>query len=121
MRAFLLACLAIVVIGAGGYLGLNTLQQPSGSLLDTPSPVNRQQAEGEICPADVGPSAFAGLRRVLHAALIARPPFGTRMPAGSADWRRCGSACGSVIPITMAIRQRLSIAPEVHHLRPLMT
>jgi hypothetical protein len=35
MRAFLLACLAIVVIGAGGYLGLNTLQQPSGRAYST--------------------------------------------------------------------------------------
>jgi len=37
------------------------------------------------------------------------------------DWRRCGSASGSVMPMTMAILQRLSIAPDVHHLRPLTT
>jgi hypothetical protein len=30
MRAFLTACLAIVVIGAGGYFLLNSIQQPSG-------------------------------------------------------------------------------------------
>lgn len=30
MRAFLLSCLAIVVIGAGGYLVVNAMQQPSG-------------------------------------------------------------------------------------------
>ncbi len=30
MRAFLSACLAIVVIGAGSYLLLGALQQPSG-------------------------------------------------------------------------------------------
>ena len=30
MRAFLVACLAIVVIGAGGYFSLNAMQQPSG-------------------------------------------------------------------------------------------
>jgi hypothetical protein len=30
MRAFLVACVAIVVIGAGGYFSLNAVQQPSG-------------------------------------------------------------------------------------------
>jgi hypothetical protein len=30
MRAFLLACLAVVVVGAGGYFTLASLQQPSG-------------------------------------------------------------------------------------------
>jgi hypothetical protein len=30
MRAFLVACLAIVVIGAGGYFLLNAIQEPSG-------------------------------------------------------------------------------------------
>jgi hypothetical protein len=30
MRAFLAACLAIVVIGAGSYFALSTLQQPTG-------------------------------------------------------------------------------------------
>lgn len=30
MRAFLLACVAIVVIGAGGYFLLAALQQPTG-------------------------------------------------------------------------------------------
>jgi hypothetical protein len=30
MRAFLLACLAIVVIGIGGYFFLSSLQQPTG-------------------------------------------------------------------------------------------
>jgi hypothetical protein len=30
MRAFLTACLAIVVIGAGGYFFLNAMQKPSG-------------------------------------------------------------------------------------------
>lgn len=31
MRAFLVACLAFVVIGAGGYYVLNSLQEPSGA------------------------------------------------------------------------------------------
>ena len=30
MRAFIVACLAILVIGAGGYFGVNTMQQSSG-------------------------------------------------------------------------------------------
>jgi hypothetical protein len=30
MRAFLVACLAIFVLGAGGFFGLNAMQQPSG-------------------------------------------------------------------------------------------
>jgi hypothetical protein len=30
VRAFLAACLAIIVLGAGAYYGLNTLQEPSG-------------------------------------------------------------------------------------------
>ena len=33
----------------------------------------------------------------------------------------CGGASGSVLPMKMAILQRGSPAPEVHHLRPLMT
>ncbi len=35
MRAFLLACLAIVVVGAGGYLFVNAMQQPSGAAYAT--------------------------------------------------------------------------------------
>ena len=35
MRAFLLACLAVVVIGAGGYFTLASLQQPSGIAFST--------------------------------------------------------------------------------------
>ncbi len=31
MRAFLVACLAFVIIGAGGYFVLNALQEPSGA------------------------------------------------------------------------------------------
>jgi hypothetical protein len=30
MRAFLVACLAIVVVGTGGYFFLNAMQEPSG-------------------------------------------------------------------------------------------
>lgn len=30
MRAFLLACLAVVVIGAGSYFAVNVTQEPSG-------------------------------------------------------------------------------------------
>jgi hypothetical protein len=30
VRAFLAACLAIIVLGAGAYFGLNTIQKPSG-------------------------------------------------------------------------------------------
>ena len=35
MRAFLLACLAVVIIGAGGYYTLNNQQQPSGTAYAT--------------------------------------------------------------------------------------
>jgi len=35
MRAYLLACLAIVVVGAGGYFLLNAVQQPSGTAFAT--------------------------------------------------------------------------------------
>jgi len=35
MRAFLLACLAIIAIGAGGYFSLNAVQQPSGAAYTT--------------------------------------------------------------------------------------
>ena len=30
MRAFLVACLAVIVIGAGGYFFLNAMQEPTG-------------------------------------------------------------------------------------------
>ena len=30
MRAFLLACVAIIVLGAGGYFLLDSMQQPTG-------------------------------------------------------------------------------------------
>ena len=33
----------------------------------------------------------------------------------------CFAAAGSVLPMKIAILQRGSMAPEVHHLRPLMT
>ena len=36
-------------------------------------------------------------------------------------WRRCGSASGSVTPITIEIRQCGCAAPEMNHLRPLTT
>jgi hypothetical protein len=35
MRAFLLACLAVVIIGAGGYYVLNNGQKPSGLAFST--------------------------------------------------------------------------------------
>jgi hypothetical protein len=35
MRAFIAACLALIVIGAGGYFGVNAMQQPSGSAYTT--------------------------------------------------------------------------------------
>ena len=35
MRAFVLACLAILVVGGGGYLVLGSLQQPSGEAFAT--------------------------------------------------------------------------------------
>lgn len=35
MRAFLVACLAFIVIGAGGYYVLNSLQEPSGAAYTT--------------------------------------------------------------------------------------
>jgi len=35
MRAFLLACVAVVVVGAGGYYTLASLQQPSGIAFST--------------------------------------------------------------------------------------
>lgn len=37
MRAFLLACLAFVVIGAVGYFVLDALQQPTGAAYTTDS------------------------------------------------------------------------------------
>ena len=37
MRAFLAACLAIVVIGAGSYFALSTVQQPTGVAYTTDS------------------------------------------------------------------------------------
>ena len=37
------------------------------------------------------------------------------------DCWRCVAAVGSVLPMTTSSRQRGSAAPEVHHLRPLMT
>ena len=36
-------------------------------------------------------------------------------------WRRMSAPSGSVLPITMKIRQSGFIAPEMYHLRPLMT
>jgi hypothetical protein len=35
MRAFLLACVAVVIIGAGGYYVLASLQEPSGLAFTT--------------------------------------------------------------------------------------
>jgi hypothetical protein len=35
MRAFLLACLAVFVIGAGGYFFLNAMQEPTGVAYST--------------------------------------------------------------------------------------
>jgi len=35
MRAFLAACLAIVVLGTGGYFLLNAMQQPAGVAFST--------------------------------------------------------------------------------------
>ena len=35
MRAFLAACLAIVIIGAGGYFSVNAMQQPAGVAFST--------------------------------------------------------------------------------------
>lgn len=35
MRAFLVACLTFIVIGAGGYFALNALQEPSGTAYTT--------------------------------------------------------------------------------------
>jgi len=35
MRAFLAACLAIVIIGAGGYFSLGAMQQPAGVAYST--------------------------------------------------------------------------------------
>ncbi len=37
------------------------------------------------------------------------------------DCCRYGAASVSVLPMTMKILQRSSAAPEIHHLRPLMT
>ncbi len=37
MRAFLVACLAFVVIGAGGYFALNAVQKPTGAAYTTDS------------------------------------------------------------------------------------
>ena len=68
--------LAAVRLGVGSpvLLGLAAyLHQPGSGFLDTPAPVDRQQAECEIRPADIGASAFASLRGTRHAPLIARP------------------------------------------------
>ncbi len=35
MRAFLVACLAVVVIGAGGYFSLNAVQKSTGAAYST--------------------------------------------------------------------------------------
>jgi hypothetical protein len=35
MRSFLAACLAIVIIGAGGYFSLGAMQQPAGVAFST--------------------------------------------------------------------------------------
>jgi hypothetical protein len=35
MRAFLAACLGIIVIGIGGYFAINTLQKPTGIAYST--------------------------------------------------------------------------------------
>jgi hypothetical protein len=35
MRAFLVACLAVVVIGAVGYFSLNSVQKPTGAAYTT--------------------------------------------------------------------------------------
>jgi hypothetical protein len=35
MRSFLAACLAIVILGAGGYFSLGALQQPAGVAFST--------------------------------------------------------------------------------------
>ena len=43
--------------------------------------------------------------------------FGTRIML----WRRWRSASGSVTPMTISSSQRGDIAPDVHHLRPLIT
>jgi hypothetical protein len=37
LRAFVVACLVIVVLGAGAYFGLNTIQKPSGIAYTTDS------------------------------------------------------------------------------------
>lgn len=37
MRAFLMACVAVVVIGAAGYFSLDSLQQPAGVAFTTGS------------------------------------------------------------------------------------
>lgn len=37
MRAFLAACLALVVVGAGGYFFLNAMQEPTGMAYTTDS------------------------------------------------------------------------------------
>ena len=45
MRAFLVACVAVVVIGAGGYFFLNSFQEPSGVAFTT-NAVRNQPAMG---------------------------------------------------------------------------
>src|SRR5215469_11313460 len=49
--------------------------------------------------------------------LIPGVSLGTRI----CDCCRCRSAFGSLLPITMKISQRGSMAPDDHHLRPLIT
>jgi len=64
MRAFLLACLAIVVVGAGGYFTLASLQQPSGVAFATDAArINPQWTWRSIFRKDAAPENSAGIPR----------------------------------------------------------
>ena len=55
MRAFLVACLAIVIVGTGGYYGLNTIQQPTGVAYSTDG--------ARISPTGLGDPCSTGRRK----------------------------------------------------------
>jgi hypothetical protein len=57
MRAFLLACLALVAVGAGGYFTLASLQQSSGSAFTTDGArIDPQWTSRGIIPSNATPA-----------------------------------------------------------------
>jgi hypothetical protein len=70
------------------------LQQTRARLGQVPTPVQRQQAEGEIGAADVRPIAVVRLRGILQTTLVTGPLFGS--PAsGNTAGRHCPPPSGA--------------------------